>query len=315
MNRYSKLNKVLGFTLIELLVVISIISFLLGIILSVLHRVRESAHQIVCCKNLSQISQAMFVYIADTTFYPAAYLYEDDNAINPRILHWSGRFVNMGLLCENVFHCPSVSGDGLPPAHTSQDNLENGQINVTPDVEDIQVRRCSYTVNEALLPRNRFKVGFEDAYRVSRYVSDAKVRFPSDTILATEWTDNWLLPAQEGVCRSYMPVHAFQGIGPMGSDRYDLNQVGSVSDRPCLKTDLFRRVGTDLLSSNPSPARSFPPRLDWVGRFHKGNAKLTNFLYADGHVECKSIYQTLDSNFEWGREVYSIEGGEKVFSE
>lgn len=315
MNKNDIKKKIFGFTLIELLTVIAIISVLLGILLPVLHRVKESVRQVVCSSNLSQISKAMMVYISDTTFYPAAYLYENNNTEDTRIIHWSGKFVDSGLLSEDVFHCPSVLNGGLPPAHTSEDNVENEQINVAPELEDVQVRRCSYTVNEALLPRNRFKVGFEKAYRVSRYVSDVQVQSPSDTILVTEWTDNWLLLSQDGVCRSYMPVHAFQGIGPMGSDRYDLNLVGSISDRPCLEESLFRRVGSDLLSSNPNPSRKYPSRLDWVGRFHKGNAKQTNFLYTDGHVECKSIYDTLDKNFEWGRAIYSIEGGERIFHE
>ena len=313
MNRKYKTNGIAGFTLIELLTVIAIISILLGILLPVLHKARESLRQVVCTSNLSQISKAMMVYVTDSTFYPATYLYEDNSAVNPRIIHWSGRFINDGLLNEDVFHCPSVTNKGLPPAHTSEDNLESDQVNVLSGVQDIQAQRCSYTVNEALLPRNRFKLGFENASRVSSYVSDSQVQCPSDTILATEWTDNWLMLAKDGICKSYMPVHAFQGIGPMGSDRYDLNMVGSIYDRPCLEEASFRRVGTDLLSNNPNPSRAFPPRLDWVGRFHKGNAKLTNFLYTDGHIECKSIYDTLDNNFEWGRAVYSIKGGKHIF--
>ena len=98
----------------------------------------------------------------------------------------------------------------------------------------------------------------------------------------------------------------------MGEDRYDLNLVGSSSDHPCLETSLFRQLPLDLLSDNPSPARTSPPRLDWVGRFHKGRAGLTNFLYADGHMECKSIYDTLGTEFEWGRGIYSVKGGMKV---
>ncbi len=305
-------NRIVGFTLVELLTVLAVMSLLMGILFPALHQARESARQLVCSSNLNQIGKAMGVYVADTTFYPAAYLYDDDTTEDPRILHWSGLFVQQGLLHEDVFGCPSLRCDGLPPSHTRDDNLEDGQVNVTPGLEDLQVDRCAYTVNEALLPRNRFTEGFEGACRVSRYVRAACLRGSSGTILATEWTDNWLLLAQDGVCRSYLPIHGFQGIGPMGEDRYDLNLVGSSSDHPCLETSLFRQLPLDLLSDNPSPARTSPPRLDWVGRFHKGRAGLTNFLYADGHMECKSIYDTLGTEFEWGRGIYSVKGGMKV---
>ena len=315
MRRYTLHNRIAGFTLAELLTVLAAISLLMAIFLPALHQARESARQLVCSSNLNQIGKAMGVYVAETGFYPAAYLYDDDTVEDPRILHWSGRFGRQGLLVEDVFHCPSVRDGGLPPSHTTGDNLEDGQVNVTPDLVDLQARRCAYTVNEALVPRNRFHVGFEGAYRASRYVRDTRVRCPSGTILATEWTNNWLLLAQNGVCRSYLPVHGFQGIGPMGEDRYDLNRVGSSSDHPCLETSLFRRLPPDLLSDDPSPARSYAPRLDWVGRSHKGKNALTNFLYADGHMECKSIYDTLGTEFEWGRGIYSVKGGMKVCGE
>jgi len=29
----------------------------------------------------------------------------------------------------------------------------------------------------------------------------------------------------------------------------------------------------------------------------------------DGHVECKSVYETLSPTFEWGYRVYSIDSG------
>ena len=169
-------NRVVGFTLVELLTVLAVMSLLMGILFPALHQARESARQLVCSSNLNQIGKAMGVYVADTTFYPAAYLYDDDTTEDPRILHWSGLFVQQGLLHEDVFGCPSLRCDGLPPSHTRDDNLEDGQVNVTPGLEDLQVDRCAYTVNETLLPRNRFTEGFEGACRVSRYVRAARLR-------------------------------------------------------------------------------------------------------------------------------------------
>ena len=50
-------------------------------------------------------------------------------------------------------------------------------------------------------------------------------------------------------------------------------------------------------------------RLDWVGRNHGTGAwksKKTNFGYVDGHVEIKSVLDTLAPNFEWGDKVFSL---------
>ena len=57
-------------------------------------------------------------------------------------------------------------------------------------------------------------------------------------------------------------------------------------------------------------------RLDWVGRNHNRGEKpadnMTNFLYLDGHVETKSILQTVPKDassqvpWEWGTMPYSI---------
>ena len=61
-------------------------------------------------------------------------------------------------------------------------------------------------------------------------------------------------------------------------------------------------------------------RLDWVGSNHRrqGGDKyrkgLTNFLYVDGHVETKSILDTIPkkagetSPWEWGDRHYTISG-------
>lgn len=51
-----------GFTLIELLVVLTIISLLIGIILPVIPRVRDSARATVCQSNLRQIGLAVLDY-------------------------------------------------------------------------------------------------------------------------------------------------------------------------------------------------------------------------------------------------------------
>lgn len=54
-----------AFTLVELLVVIGIIAVLLGILLPVVTRTKESGNDIKCRSNLSQIGKAMVLYAND----------------------------------------------------------------------------------------------------------------------------------------------------------------------------------------------------------------------------------------------------------
>src|SRR5271170_808178 len=54
-----------GFTLIELLVVIVIIAILAALLLPVLAKSREKAHQITCLNNIRQISLGVTLYESD----------------------------------------------------------------------------------------------------------------------------------------------------------------------------------------------------------------------------------------------------------
>lgn len=62
-----------AFTLVELLVVLLIIGGLLGILLPVLPRVRDSARSVACTANLRSIGQAMSMYLDENLgVFPSA---------------------------------------------------------------------------------------------------------------------------------------------------------------------------------------------------------------------------------------------------
>jgi len=86
-------------------------------------------------------------------------------------------------------------------------------------VTDRQAPRCAYTVNEAICPRNKFYIGFQGAVRPYQFVRAGSVRNSSETVLATEWNQDWHVVSAAGrvdpgitVSKSHRPVHGFKGM-------------------------------------------------------------------------------------------------------
>jgi prepilin-type N-terminal cleavage/methylation domain-containing protein len=314
-----------AFTLIELLTTVTVISVLMGILLPALNGARQTARALVCRSNMRATGLALLACVESSDgYFPPAYTYVGGNGLYSQpeepvngIYHWSGLLLGGEYIAEKAFHCPEIPDGGLAPQNTEAANLDRGQESGYEGVVDIQAERCAFTVNEVLCPRNRFRVGWEGAQRPSRLVASLRVRRPGRTILLTEWPTDWQVVsgADAKVSHSYLPVHGFRGLGEMaGQDRYDLNMTASDSELPCMSSGAFRRVNEYDLSNAPSGSRRYPPRLDWVGRNHRGttakkNLRRSTFFYLDGHMELKTVYETVEeTNFEWGDKIYSLTG-------
>lgn len=314
-----------AFTLVELLVVIGIIAVLLGILLPALSAAQEQARQIKCASNLRNVGNGIAIYLAENKqIFPPAYLYVGHRIVDGNqtptqavqgYIHWSSYIYGEGGAGQGVaaeaFQCPSIENGGLSPTNPPAGQLDDGQTPEFPGVTDEQVGRLAYTVNEAIMPRNKFAKNLGPG-RQYRFVNAGMIRDASHTILATEFPQNWKIvsanssgDADVPICKSHRPVHGFKGLGG-ALDMQNL-QPDPFENRPT-----YRRLSLDRddLADDPSPADQ-KSRLDWVGRNHgrkKGSGfddRRSNFLYVDGHVETKNIRDTVRP-FEWGQRFYSL---------
>lgn len=326
-----------GFTLVELLVVIGIIAVLIGILLPALNKARESGNAVKCAANLRNIGQGFSGYLAENKqTFPPAYIYRaapgwggaPDAFPNPThgYVHWSSYIYgnNYTGAAAEAFKCPSLENGGLPPTNPKAGGLDDGQV-FDPDFSggepDAQVARCAYTVNEAIMPRNKFNPSVRGASNHPQmqyvYVKASSIKNGSQVILATEFWDNWRIISEVAdgeppVVKSHRPVSGYQPI--VGTKATDLVQ----GVNPAAYTHTRVKSVTNPVTTTSGVSNT----LGWVGRNHgpsrkgaKGeDLRKSVFLYTDGHVETKTIEETITTTFEWGSraKIYSLPNSKVV---
>jgi prepilin-type N-terminal cleavage/methylation domain-containing protein len=187
-----------AFTLVELLVVIGIIAVLMGILLPSLSAAQEQARQIKCASNLRNVGNGINIYLAgNKQIYPPAYMYVGQTIgsatadASRGYVHWSSYLYGAGVGGQGVgldsFKCPSFENGGLPATNPGPGESDPGTEPDYAGVVDEQAPRMAYTVNEAIMPRNKFKAGFQGAVRPYRLVNAGMIRDSSNVILATEF--------------------------------------------------------------------------------------------------------------------------------
>ena len=347
-----------GFTLVELLVVISIIALLISILLPSLKKARDSAKAVKCAANQKAVGTAVSTYLAEYNgVFPPSYVYPSDAvgswSADPDdpdgqstnkvygYMHWSYFLFSAGKVKDESFQCPAMQNGGAPRTNPGHDPKawEDGQVDdsgastpSTTSIEDKQATRMAYTANAAIMPRNKFGgpvVPEPSGPRRNVLIRESVIKRPGDTILGTEFLDNFKAIGKRGngglVIKSHRPINVFYHIGsafnefgsPDSAAYFQYGKLTSLAapetaeDYGVLPLNQIRNREA-LLDVSQSTSQ-----INAIGRHHPGGDNYyggtANFFFLDTHVERATPLQSMERRY-WGPKYYSLTGFNDVIN-
>jgi prepilin-type processing-associated H-X9-DG protein len=188
----------------------------------------------------------------------------------------------------------------------------------------------AYVANEALCPRGRFGKGIGTTPIITpyHYVKAGSVHSSAEVVLATElWANPALATttAQGGgsgnVCNSRRGVSGF-AVGTSGVAAHKMDNGYTATNPYGFVPATTDNICPDPTSTPTTATGTIDCTLNFVGRNHGSrkngvvpspsggvvnwDQRQTNFLYLDGHVECKNLSETVYPINQWGSQFYSL---------
>ncbi len=229
-----------------------------------------------------------------------------------------------------AYVCPTAGG--IASSNTYAANAEGRPNEAGASVIDLQAPRLSYTLNESLTTRAILSVGFRSGNtRYYHSVRATAVRHPATTILATEmWGVSAFMIRSPLATAGGATVVSNARLSVSGISKSLCSPAIAAADNPYalavpgtfgwatvanLQPDPVAHY-TALLPALPAPDTT----LDYIGRNHGArrygtvagstvggwDLRRSNFLYVDGHVECKHVVETLSGPNQWGDTFLSL---------
>jgi prepilin-type processing-associated H-X9-DG protein len=278
---------------------------------------------------MSHVTRSVQMYASSgATMLPLSYLYAADSrgswdVADQRLggshphgyIHWSHFLYGNGGMQAEGFQCPSMERGGHPATNPEDGEKMPGQ-NTPNSAEDKQAPRMAYAANGALIPRNKLVTPGLD--RRNQFVSLDRVFGHSDTIIVTEYMDNWkavCAGSSDLTSKSHRPITPFQTLAGATCAKDGVFQTPPNAQLIARNTTEMVTLEWTQAQQNAAGAINSNKPLNAIGRHHPGGTKqyggTTNFGYLDGHVERKHLFDTLNER-EWGDRFYGLTGSNKV---